>query len=571
MKKLILFLGIFIIILGVYSVQQYFAYMGPQLAVNQAIKNDIERVRLEREQLDYEHEVLEKQIRREVVTNTLPYAILTIFVIVLGSTGLIMYLRYDKRKESWHRQIEGSYALQDLVVNGVKWKVDVNKSPSGAIGVAPNGMLLQAPVDNSFGPDRQLTYNNKIQNTRTATAVTSGENGIPNAATGKFLAGAYDRNQKQLAVKYEEKDEIVDIEPVKLLTLDEAIKKSDKAHWIVGQDAEGNLSEINIRESIHLGILGASGSGKSASTGLLIAYYARKSGYHVIVLDGKGLHDWSIYGKVFEVHKTNALKFKEQIIEIADIYTERKKKISDLGIEDFYGDRSHGETPILLVVEEYGKIMDELEALGKNDYNTIIKAIASIMRDSRAVGIHLLFIEQETSRWNPTIKSLVKHWTVYKLEASAGRAINFYHLDKLANCGQFASSTNKKGCFNAWHTKALLDVNKAVKPLQWKLLTDIKQDIEFVHPLEAMKNAKRKEDSVTVDETGVEEIIIENKDIVVAPVKRFYEDLTDKDKELIRNLHFDGQSLRTITVTLFGEGKFGRFYNDIVRKVLEEN
>jgi len=569
MKKLVLYLAAAGIILGAFYIQQYMSYVGPQIAQREAIKNDINRVLLEKEQLDMRHKLTEEQIRREAVTNAFPYGLLIFCGIVVSTTGLVLYLRYDKRRESWHRQIDGSFALQDMTVNGVKWKVDINKTPSGAIGAGPNGMLLQAPVDGTFGPDRQLDYNKKIQNTRTAIAV-SGESGIPNAATGKFLAGAYDRTQKLLSVKPEEivEPESVEKEPVKLLSLDEAIRMSNKNSWIVGQDEEtGELSEINIRDVVNVGIVGSTKTGKTSSTGLLTAYYARKSGYHVIVLDAKGLMDWQPFSSVFEVHMTNSNVFRDQIFQLGEIYAQRKQIVADKSIQDFYDELdSHKMVPIIVILEEFGSLCDTLKGNNRKDYDYIIKALSTMMRDCRAVGMSLIFIDQETTRWEPVIKSLVKYWVAFKLEAGAGKGIGFHYLPKLKNAGEFASSTNKSTKFKAWHTKALLDVRTKLKPSVRRLIAESDAEVNFTNPFERLHETKKP----AVVESAVVNVIDEETENeteqITAPA--CYEDLTERDKTLIRNLHHDGVSLRAITKTVFG-GRWGQFYNDIVKKVVE--
>jgi hypothetical protein len=50
--------------------------------------------------------------------------------------------------------------------------------------------------------------------------------------------------------------------------------------------------------------------------------------------------------------------------------------------------------------------------------------------------------------------------------------------------------------------------------------------------------------------------------------KRCLEDLTENDIIFIKRLNEEGESYRTITALVFGEGKFGKFYNDIVKEVL---
>ncbi len=577
MKNIALYAIVIIVLLGGFTVQQYFSYVGPQLAMREAITNDIERLNVEKAELDLRHGLVETQIRREAMTSTIVWSSVVIIVLVVAAGSLMLYLRYDKRKESWHRQIDGSFALQDVHSNGVKWKVDINKNPSGTFGVLPNGMLLQGEIDSTFGPDRQLEYNKKIQTTRTAIAVSGENGGIPNAATGKFLSGYYDRGQKLLGInKNVEVEPEEEKEPVKLLTLQQAIDQSDKTHWIIGQNTEtGELSEINIRQVIHVGILGASNTGKTSSTALLTAYYARKSGMDVIVLDSKGLLDWTPFNGVFDVHKTNSDNFVHYLRQIGDMYTERKQKISDLGIEDFYETKEHGLKPVIIFFEEFGKLSDELRIKDRKQYEIIMKALGTIMRDSRSVAMNFVFVDQTTENWNPNIKALIKYWVAYKLEASAGRAINFFYLDKLKDVGQFSSSDNKKAKYDSWHTKSVIDVKSLLKPMK-NLLTTSTNKVEFVDPLRGVKNDEQPEENkaepevIKVETEIVDEPVSQQASEPQITNKRYYDDLTSQDKELIRSMIENGMSLRTITVTIFGEGKFGKFYNEIVKKVMNE-
>lgn len=577
MKNIALYAIVIIVLLGGFTVQQYFSYVGSQLAVREAIANDIERLNVEKAELDLRHGLVETQIRREAMTSTIVWSSVIIIVLVVAAVLLILYLRYDKRKESWHRQIDGSFALQDVHSNGVKWKVDINKNPSGTFGVLPNGQLLQMPVEETFGPDRQLDYNKKIQTTRTAIAVSGENGGIPNAATGKFLSGYYDRGQKLLGMgKTIEVDSEEEKEPVKLLSLQEMIDMSDKCRWVLGQNVEnGELSQINIREVIHVGIIGATNTGKTSSTAFLVSYYARKSGMDVIVLDSKGLSDWSPLAGIFDVHKTHSDNFVHYLRQIGNMYTERKQKISDLGIEDFYESKEHGFKPVMVILEEFGRLSDELRLKNRKEYEIIIKVISTVLRDCRAVGLHFVFVDQNVSEWHPSIKGNVKFWCAYKAEGSVGKAINFHHLDKLSNVGEFASSDNKRGRYKAWHTKSLLDFKTILKPMKHNLLTASMNTTEFINPMDKLKD---NEPTIKVVEDEPEVIEVETEIVDAEPTtsepqitnKRYYDDLTSEDKELIKNMVDDGQSLRTITVTIFGEGKFGKFYNEIVKKVMNE-
>ena len=545
MKKATFNLIIVVIILGAFAIQQYFAYIGPKLADKKAIENQILEVRLKQEQLDAEKELFENQLRREIVTNTFPYVILFVFFSGGAIVAIFLWIRYDKRKEAWARPIDGTYALQDVRRNGITWRVDPNKSPSGAFAITDKGALLQAPIDEGFGPDRQLSYNKSIQTTRTATAVSQDGQGFKYAATGKFLAGAYEKPERMISVSNEPEQEE---QEYSLMSINEAITQSNKNKWIVGQSKlTGNISALNIRDVIHIGIIGASNTGKTSSTGLLTTYYARKSGYHVIVLDAKGMLDWEPYNKWFEVHKTNGEVFKEQFRSIARLYQERKEQMNKLGLSNFY-EGKHNLEPILIVLEEFGSLCDELK--NTPDYNQLIHLISRIMRDSRAVGLHFLFIDQEISRWDKVIRSLIKYWIGYKIEASGGHAIGMYKVSGLADVGEFASSSAKNDKFTAWYTKEQLSFDN-LKNITHRYLPDIKVEAE----------------------TSIQRFLADDKKEIqpTEPVLNVhYDDLTEEEKDMLVHFYETTNSFRQTTQMVWGEGKYGKFYNDILRKVLNE-
>jgi outer membrane lipoprotein-sorting protein len=102
---------------------------------------------------------------------------------------------YDWRKEAWARpkDLDGQYPLQVLDNGQEVWIVDPNKQLFGVVGF--NKQTGQPITDGqSVGPDRQLAYARDVQKTRTASAITAG-NGFRYAATGKYLAGSYDRSE----------------------------------------------------------------------------------------------------------------------------------------------------------------------------------------------------------------------------------------------------------------------------------------------------------------------------------------------------------------------------------------
>ncbi|MCB0052843.1 MAG: hypothetical protein KDE24_25240, partial [Caldilinea sp.] len=86
--------------------------------------------------------------------------------------------------------------------------------------------------------------------------------GIFNAATGKHLAGGWDRPDRQLP---EPSTPSMESTPVHLLTLDDAVRSAAPDRLLAGQNDAGELAIFNPQLHGHGAIVGSTGTGKTTS------------------------------------------------------------------------------------------------------------------------------------------------------------------------------------------------------------------------------------------------------------------------------------------------------------------
>lgn len=360
-----------------------------------------------------------------------------IVALLLGIGGVFCWKEYDKRQESWARPIEGQYALQTFDNGQITWKVDVNKSFPGNAGFDRKSGLLG---ERGSGAEEasQLTYNLAVQKTRTLSAGASQP--VKYSAHAKLLAGAYDREPRQIAQTPAQDDgDPVAIEPI--LTLKQAVAQSTPEAWIIGQNQEtGKLAYFKPNEAIHLAILGATGTGKTESTGMLIVGYALRNGYRTIILDGKGGADWRKFERWCEYVDTDSSNFVDALRPIQSEYERR--------CELLRFENAPVMQPMLVLIEEYGDINDTMATKARAAATLILD---TLIRKARNTGIHLCFIDQYPEKWDRQLLNNTKNKVVYWL--NNGNIVNEYHVHKLAENGEFMLKGHK---YAAWHVKPMV-------------------------------------------------------------------------------------------------------------------
>ena len=542
MKKMLssipLILLFLLLVFGGLAIIQYFSYVGPQLARQAAVEADLKQLELEKERMLLLNRAVEERLRSETTTNAYYYGILIGLAATVGFVGFYIWKGYDSRKESWARAVDGMFALQTKQAEGVTWTIDPNKTFTSAIGVADSGEIAELPVPDKVGADRQLTYNKAVQTTRSAVAVSAGGDGFKYAATGKFLAGAYDKAQKMLSTTDGQNYEEVDNEPIPVISLNEAWESSSQSKWIIGQsELDGEQCVVNIKQSVHLAIIGAPGVGKTESTGLLVASYAVADGMIVICLDGKGGSDWTNYSDFFEVQETNEHVFPSQWKSIAQEHNRRLALLRENNWKTI--DDSKGAVPhVLIILEEFGALLQNIQMSNKELHKKIVTSVTNLMKLSRSTGIHFCIIDQTLADCPNEIKGIVKLFIAYKLNGGIGNSVKLYYLDKLADNGEFCSSNSPNNKFKAWHTSTefkLLPLDKRT----WNLLPELPEQ-QVAGVLTDFETDKREEPK----------------------------QLTQSQDEKIVQVFMETGSLNKTTEAVFGKGKKGKYYTDKVKPVL---
>lgn len=300
---------------------------------------------------------------------------------------------------------------------------------------------------------------------------------------------------KQLETK---EDDIIDIEPVVIheYTFDEAYKQSDKYNWNIGQiDGTDQLATFNFTKQSHVLVCGGTNCGKTSTTGFMLALYALKSKFHVIVFDGAGGSDWNEF-KPYSEHYEALPEHLELIIgNIERLYNERQAILKDKGIADNYASDKPLQ-PIVILIDELGFLLDGLKAEDRNKYKEIVLRFKKMIRVIRKTSIHLVLIDQNANSIPQDILTNIKCIFAYNAEGYIGSTIKRFNLDKLKPQGQFDYGHK---VVNGWYVKKFLpQYLPSMKPSNRQLmLSDAKH-------VDTLKN----EDSV-----GLKDVLKETRDI----------------------------------------------------------
>lgn len=311
-----------------------------------------------------------------------------------------------------------------IVVNG--GIIDPNKQ----IGVNSN---------QQFSEVLQLEHTARVQQTRNLIAVSQGDNGFVRASVMKHLVAPQkpQYNSNQIA----QDNEIIEVEPVKQLTLSEALEQSQGNDWIIGQDSDGETAVINLAESPHVGLFGGSGNGKTSNAGMTIALQALRTGYHVVVFDGKGIGDWKKFNSKIEAYNITADNLSEIVSQLESICDDRKVVIRNSGYDSFY--EIEGElpfAPLLVVWEELTGLLETLTII--KDKSQCIERISSMLKVCRALGVQFLVIGQAPNDLASQILGNLNNLISYKNNGGSGAAIKAYKLHELQKYEFWLSATN---------------------------------------------------------------------------------------------------------------------------------
>ncbi len=467
MKELKIILVSLLIILPVFGVYRYTESQAPEWTAQARIKTEIAQ--------QTAPTVARQEIERaELWTGFYRGLMGAVIVGLFVTIGVLSWKQYDQRQESWARAVDGAFPMQQFSNGQVRWSIDPNKQMSGATGFQiATGALGE--FSSAAGHDRQLVNNLAIQKTRTASAMMTGDSGPKYAAHAKLLAGAYDRNEiPQLPMADE--DEPTQLPVFQPMTAIDAFNQSDSNRWVLGQSpTTGELFELNPKEAAHYGIVGATGTGKTAFMALLLMAYAIRNKYRVVVADGKCGNDWSKYQHIAEYTNLDYSNVGGIVSQMMREYQKRQALLNEHGVNSIWELPSgvSKPRPTLFIFDEFGSCMDSLKAANKDAYKVVELNLGNFLRLSRGAGLYVVLCDQNPSKWPGTVRANMPVNLCFRLGGGIGASVQEYNLDKLERVGQFQVSNEVYNAFKTYDVIGqLLPDASYKKPVALLILSD---------------------------------------------------------------------------------------------------
>lgn len=388
-------------------------------------------------------------------TLTLAYYCLAgaaVFAGLVGVTVLTLYI--SRRRNENRRQRDGSFPLQQIRVGDATVLVDPNKLTAPAVVVSRHGI---AEVFTAAA-DVHLQHALARSQVAVAQALAPGDAAIAHQHGAMYrppaLAGAARQLLDERRLVAPPQRQLPDEQPAspveqpqpQRLRLRRVIESAEPQRWFAGQDEAGNLAHLDISQSIHAGIVGATGTGKTSSLGYTLAAQAIRTGHHLVILDPKGGVDWRPWAGVAEWHASDPTLFPQQV---AALWRAHERRLASGGV------------PTVVLIEEYGDLIGQLRRTDRQAADETDNLLDRLMRLSRASRIHLLLIDQYPEHWSQQVIANTKWLAAFRLGPNQGAKVREYNADRLPDRGRFQVRGKQ---YDAWFAAPHLDRILALLP-----------------------------------------------------------------------------------------------------------
>ncbi len=395
-------------------------------------------------------------------------------LLALGAGAVIVWAAVYVSRAQWkmQRPQDGSFALREYWLEPLprrilNWfagrpSVRVLVNPNNDIGavrlLGPMGTLEPAP---SAGWPAALEHRRAVQATHNLQAINPGDDvidgifghrwrgragGVANAATAKLLTGKYDPEPPKAAPA----PASAPSEAVRVMRLPEALAESARDKWILGMSNAGAPAVFSPALHHNIGIVGAQGTGKTACSGFHVLALALQFGMHPIILDPKGGIDFRQWEGHAEWHPTDAGVFGDQVGQLLFEHKRRQAILQEYQAPNMDAlPASMAKGHVLVLVEEFGALWEDMQSSLKPAAVTEVgRNLDTLMRLSRATGIHWCVIDQFPDKWSKQVFAALKCRLVYKVAPGQDNFMREYGADQIADRGQFMM---RQTVFNAWH------------------------------------------------------------------------------------------------------------------------
>jgi hypothetical protein len=315
--------------------------------------------------------------------------------------------------------------------------------PSPKVILDANAMMTHAAMiyrgvhlaEPPAGWDRQLAYLGDVERTRRVQAAIAGDavlgnplvslqrgmGGVANAATGRLLAGNYDR-----PIRTPNFVDPVAPEPARLpapeLTGMDAVEQSSPASIVMGQTADGALVRWNMAQTPHLRYHGMTqGSGKTNAI-QTVAAGALATGAHVVICDRVQFKDWDDFdGRAEFVDTSNPQQLADVCARLYNIYLGRTQMLRQAKAKNIA--QHGGMQRIVVIVSEFGAQMADARADGIG--REVEYPLTQLARLAGSAGIHLVAEDQAVQNWpRPLIANMSP--VIGKMPDHAGQACGYH-------------------------------------------------------------------------------------------------------------------------------------------------
>ncbi|TXH58884.1 MAG: hypothetical protein E6Q97_01125 [Desulfurellales bacterium] len=362
---------------------------------------------------------------------------------VLVVAALLLWLFLRQRHEA-NRQRDGAFPLREYHIepwtkrlfNLLQGKpsprviLDINAAMSHAAVIYQGVHLAEPPA----GWDRQLAYMGDIERTRRVQAAIAGDavlgnplvnlqrgiGGVANAATGRMLAGAYDKPTR--TPTFVDANPPAPQLPAPELDGMTAVEQSRPASIVMGQTDAGDLVRWNMAQTPHLRFHGMTqGSGKTNAI-QTVAAGALATGAHVVICDRVQFKDWGDFdGRAEFVDTSSPQQLADACARLYNIYLGRTHMLRQKGAKNIA--QHGGMQRIVVIVSEFGAQMADARADGIG--REVEYPLTQLARLAGSAGIHLVAEDQAVQSWpRPLIANMSP--VIGKMPDHAGQACGYH-------------------------------------------------------------------------------------------------------------------------------------------------
>ena len=403
-------------------------------------------------------------------------------VVTVIAVGAWVFMRSADER---NRQRDGAFPLREYHLEPLPKRAvkALFGKPSPRVILDVNAMMTHGAMiyqgihlaEPPAGWDRQLAYMGDIERTRRVQAAIVGDGvlgnpfvnlqrgigGVANAATGRMLAGAYDKAikpQSFVDAPPEQPAPMLDVAPI---TPAVVAQESKPAALVMGQTEGGELVRWDLTQTPHLRFHGMTrGSGKTNAI-QTVAAAALTTGAHVVVFDRVQFKDWGDFdGHAELVDTSDPRNLADGAARVLTIYHNRTKQLAKAGVRDV-SQMTRPMRRIVVIVPEFGAQYEVARDEGVGD--NVVGPLKQLARLAGATGIHLVFEDQVVDNWPRGMTANIVP-VIGKMPAYAGQACGFI--------GRGGLTTDRFPPFTFWYDGALFKAPH-VQPELSELLAEV--------------------------------------------------------------------------------------------------